>query len=234
MSEYFLERKSSRERVKVELDFSYYATRSYLKNAAGADTSKFVKKVDLAHLKTNADKLDIDKLKNVLTNLSNFESEIDQLDFDKLVPFPVDLSKLSDVVKNDVVKKDVYNTKIKNIEDKILDITNVTTNTSLNAKTNKVKKEIPSISNLATTTALNAKINEVKTKIPNITNLAITAALKITKVINSVKNTDYNTNISENENTITTDNDHDKHITTQVNSRKFYCKTQTNKFSKQK
>ena len=51
--------------------------------------------------------LDIDKLKNVPTNLSNLKSKVDKLDLDKLVP--ADLSKLNDVVKNDVVKKDVYN-----------------------------------------------------------------------------------------------------------------------------
>ena len=66
-----------------------------------------LKKVDLASLKSNADKLDIDKLKNVPTNLNNLKSKVDKLDVDKLVPVPVDLSKLSDVVKNDVVKKDV-------------------------------------------------------------------------------------------------------------------------------
>ena len=71
-----------------------------------------------------------------------------------MVPVPVDLSKLSDVVKNDVVKKDVYNAKIKDIEDKIPDITNLATNTTLNTKTNEVKNEISSITNLATTTAL--------------------------------------------------------------------------------
>ena len=63
-------------------------------------------------------------MKNIPTNLYNLKSKIDKLDIDKLVPVPVDLSKLSEVVKNDVVKKDVYNAKIKNIEDKITDITN--------------------------------------------------------------------------------------------------------------
>ena len=52
-------------------------------------------------------------MKYVLTNLSNVKSKVDKLDVGKLVTVPVDLSKLSDVVKNDVVKKDVYNTKIK-------------------------------------------------------------------------------------------------------------------------
>ena len=41
--------------------------------------------------------------------MANLKTEVDKLDIDKLVPVPVDLSKLSDVVKNDVVKKDVYN-----------------------------------------------------------------------------------------------------------------------------
>ena len=48
--------------------------------------------------------------------------------------------ELSDVVKNDVVKKDVHNAKIKYIEDKIPDITNLATNTTLNAKINEAKK----------------------------------------------------------------------------------------------
>ena len=59
---------------------------------------------------------------------------IDQLDVDKTVSVLIDLSKLSDVVKNDVAKKDVYNANIKNIEDKILHITNLSTDTVLDAK----------------------------------------------------------------------------------------------------
>ena len=73
------------------------------------------------------------------------ESKVDILDVDKLVPVPVDLSKLSDVVKNDVVKKDVSNVQIKSIEDKMPDITNLAINTTINAKINEVKGEIPSI-----------------------------------------------------------------------------------------
>ena len=67
------------------------------------------------------------------------KSEVDKLDVDKLLPAPVDLNKLSDVVKSNVVKKDVYNATIKNIEDKIPDITNLATKTTLNDKTNEVK-----------------------------------------------------------------------------------------------
>ena len=161
MTEYFPEPKSSGGRVKFELDLSNYATKVDLKYATGVDTSKFAKKVHVAILKSDVDKLDTGKLKNIPTNLRNLKSKVDKLDVDKLLPVPVDLSELSDAVKNDVVKKDLYNAKIKDIEDNI------------------PRCEIPSITNLTTTSALNAKINEVKSKIPNVTNLANATALTI-------------------------------------------------------
>ena len=76
---------------------SNYATKAYLKNVTHVDTSKFALK----------------------TNLANLKTEVDKLDIDKLVPLPVNLSKLSDVVKNDVVKKTVYDklvAKVSNID----------------------------------------------------------------------------------------------------------------------
>ena len=51
-----------------------------------------------------------------------------------MAPVPVDLSKLSNVVKNDVVKKTEYNAKVKNIEDKTPDTGNLATKTILNTK----------------------------------------------------------------------------------------------------
>ena len=108
MREYFPKPKSLEVNEKFELDLSNYATKADLKNATGVDA------VDLASLKSNVGKLDINKLKNVPSNLSNLKSKVDKLDVDKLVPVPVDLSKLRDVVRIDVnvVKKDVYKTKI--------------------------------------------------------------------------------------------------------------------------
>ena len=105
MCEYFSELKFSGGRVKVESDWSNYSTKIDLKHATGVDISKFAKNVDLANIKCDIDKLDIDKLKNVTTNSRNLESKVDKLDVDKLVPVPVDLSKLSDLVKIDVFKK---------------------------------------------------------------------------------------------------------------------------------
>ena len=69
--------------INVKVDLSNYATKTDIKNISHVDTSSFALKTNLANLKTAVDKLDIDKLMHV----------------------PVNLSKLSDVVKNDVVKK---------------------------------------------------------------------------------------------------------------------------------
>ena len=142
--------------------------------------------------------INTDQSKNVPSNLSNFKGKVDKLDVDQLVPVPVDLSKLSDVVKNDVIKKYVYNTRIKNIEDKILDITDLATNASLNAKINEIKGKISNSTNLATNDFLNVKINEVKDNIPNIPkipNLATITTLtavenKVPNVSNLVKKTE--------------------------------------------
>ena len=105
MIEYFPEPKSSGGKVKVEFDLSNYATKADLKNTTGVDTSKFAKKVDSASLKSSADKLDIDILKNVPTNSNDLKSKVDKLDVDKLVPVPVDLNKLSNAVKMVLLKK---------------------------------------------------------------------------------------------------------------------------------
>ena len=82
--------------IDVRVDLSNYATKDDIKNITHVDASSFALK----------------------TNLANLKSEVDKLDVDKLMPIPTDLSKLSDVVKNDVKKTD-YNklvTKVDNID----------------------------------------------------------------------------------------------------------------------
>ena len=81
MSKHFPQPKSSGGVVKVELDLSHQATNADLKNATGADTSKFATEVDLANFTSDVDKLDTDKLKNVPTNLSNLKSKVNKLRF---------------------------------------------------------------------------------------------------------------------------------------------------------
>ena len=70
-------------------------------------------------------------MKNLPSGLSSLKNVVDKLDVDKLIPVPVDLRELSDVVKNGVVKKDLCKGKIKNIEEKIPDITNLATKITL-------------------------------------------------------------------------------------------------------
>ena len=83
MSQYFPKPyKSFGGNINVKVDLSNYATKTNLKNATGIDTSKLAAKSDLVRLK----------------------AEVDKSDIDKLVPVPIDLSKLSNVVKNGVKK----------------------------------------------------------------------------------------------------------------------------------
>ena len=142
--------------MKVELSLSNYATKADLEKATGIDSSMFAKKVDLPSVKSDADKLDINTLKNLSNNLCNLKNKVDKLYVDKLVPVSVDLSKLRDIVKMMLLKKMYIMVRSKNIEGKISDITNIATDTTLNAKINKVKIKVPSITNLATVTALTA------------------------------------------------------------------------------
>ena len=73
MNEYFSKSRSSGGSVKVELDLSNYATNSDLKNATGVDKSEIAKKTDLANLKFDVDKLDIDKFKKCIKWFKQFK-----------------------------------------------------------------------------------------------------------------------------------------------------------------
>ena len=87
LSQYFPKPfRSFGQNINVKVDLSNYVAKTDLKNITHVDTSSFALKTNSASLKTKVDKLDIDKS----------------------APVPVDLSKLSDVVKHDVVKKTVY------------------------------------------------------------------------------------------------------------------------------
>ena len=108
MSEYFLKPKTLGRRMKFKLYWSNYVKKPSLKNGTGADRTDFAKKTDLGSLKSDVDKLDIDKLKNVQGHLINLKIKVDKLDIEKLETPPVDLTKLSNVGKNDTAKKTKY------------------------------------------------------------------------------------------------------------------------------
>ena len=162
MSKFFPPYRGVINDVKIELDFSNYATKDDVKNITHVDVSSYATKTNLAALKSEVDKIDTDKLKTV----------------------PADLAKLSNVVKNDIVKKTTYNT-LKNKVDaidtlKFVSRTKFTTNTNaLDDKIDKAEKKIPDISGLATISNVTRLITEredytdkVKKKIPDISGLA--------------------------------------------------------------
>ena len=115
MNQYFLKPKYLRANLKIELNLSNYATKADIKNTTGVDTSNFDRKADLANLKSDVNKSDNGKLKNVPSNLSHLKTKVHKLDVDKLVPAPADLSKLSDAVKNYIAKETEDNKLVKKV-----------------------------------------------------------------------------------------------------------------------
>ena len=105
MSTYYAPYKNSSNNIKVKLDLTNYATKDDVKNITRVDVSSFASKTNLAALKSEVDKIDVDKLKTT----------------------PTDLAKLSNVVKNDVVKKTDYNAKVTSIESQTSGVTKNTT-----------------------------------------------------------------------------------------------------------
>ena len=84
MNQYFTKPNLLGANVKVELDLSYYAAKADVKNATGVDTSDFAKETGLANLKSDIDKLDIDKLNSIPSGLSNLRSKVDKIRYWKI------------------------------------------------------------------------------------------------------------------------------------------------------
>ena len=127
--------------IKVELDLANYATKDDVKRTH-VDVSSYATKTNLAALKSEVDKIDVDKLKTT----------------------PVDLAKLSNVVKNDVVKKTDYNTKVTNIENQIAGVTKNTVDNLADI----TKLKAVDASNFVLKTKLTSDVNTLETKIDGV------------------------------------------------------------------
>ena len=166
---YYPPYKSSSNNIKVELDLSNYAAKDNVKNITHVDVSSYATKTNLAALKTEVDKIDVDKLKTV----------------------PDDLAKLSNVVKNEVVKKTDFSA------DTYVTRTKFSTDTNaLDDEIDKVEKKIPDISSLetkrnVTTLVNNLKINDYAKK-TSLTNYMLTSTFntKSTELENKIKYAD--------------------------------------------
>ena len=146
--------------------------------------------------------------------MASLQIKVDKLDINKLVPVYVDLSKLSDVVKNDVVKKDVYNRLVAKVNS--IDTSRFVLKTKYDTDKSELENKIPNSHDFVKKTDYNTKITEIEGKIPDVSNLATKTALttvenKIPSVSNLVKKTDYNTKVTEIENKLNNHN-HDKYI----------------------
>ena len=108
--------------INVKVDLSNYAIKTDIKNISHVDTSSFALKTTLANLKT----------------------EVDKLDIDKLVPVPADLSNLSDVVKNDVVKKYVYDKLVAKVNS--IDTSGFVLKTKYDTDRSELENKIPDTS----------------------------------------------------------------------------------------
>ena len=149
--------------INVTNEFSNYATKTDLKIVTHVDTSSFALK----------------------TNLTNLNIEVDRLDIDKLIPVPTDLSKLSNVVKHDVVKKIVHDKLVVKVNN--IDTSDFVLKTKYKTDKTELEKKIPNVTDFVK----EAKLNELENKILDISNLATKTALttvenKIPDVINLV------------------------------------------------
>ena len=160
--------------INVKVDLSNYATKSDFKNLTHVDVSSFALK----------------------TTLANLKSEVDKLDIDKLVLIPVDLSKLTDAVNNDVVKKTKYIKLVTKVDN--TDTTNFVSRTKYEKdrsdfedKISKVDEKNQDVSDLIKKTDLNAKITDVENKIPSITSALTSVENKIPDVSSLATKTDF-------------------------------------------
>ena len=170
--------------INVKVDLSNYETKADIKNVSHVDTSNSPLK----------------------TNLANLKSEVDKLDIDKLAPVLVDLSKLSDEVKNDVVKKDVYNKLVFKVDD--IDTSGFVLKTKYDTDKSEIENKIPENSGLIilkskTKTDYNTKITQIENKTPDISNLATKTALTTTEnEISDISNLAIETGLTTVENKI--------------------------------
>ena len=141
--------------INVKVDLSTYATKTDIKNISYIDTSSFALKSNLASLKI----------------------EVGRLDIDKLVPVPVDVSKLSDKVKNDVVKKTVYDKLVAKVNK--IGTSEFVLKTKYDSDKSEIENKIPDTSRLVKKTDYNAKITEIEGKIPSVSGLVTNASLTV-------------------------------------------------------
>ena len=172
MSTYYPPYKSSGQNVKVELDLSNYTTKDDVKNITHVDVSSYATKTNLVALKTEVDKIGVDKLKTV----------------------PDDLAKLSNVVKNEVVKNTDFSADDYVKKTKFSGDIN-----SLDDNIDRVEKKISDVSSLETKRNVTTLIKNLDNRIDN---LKIKEHAKKTSLSGYMLTSTFNTKSTELENKI--------------------------------
>ena len=139
--------------INIRAELCNYATKTNIKNVSHVDTSSFA----------------------LESNLVSLNAEVGKLDIDKFVPVPVDLSKLSDVLKNYFVKKTVYDKLVAKV--KSIDTSRLVLKTKYDTDKSEIGKKISDTSRIVKKTNYNAKITEIEGQIPIIIGLATNASL---------------------------------------------------------
>ena len=162
MNEYFFSRsRTFRRDIKVKLDLSNYATKTDLKNVTHVDVSSFASKTNLASLKTELDKINVEKLKTV----------------------PADLAKLINKVANDLVEETDFNALEKKVTGNKTGQDNLETtvqNNHLITKTNinNLKSKVDSIDLSKYVKKTDYEVSNLELKIPDIRGLLQTPAFR--------------------------------------------------------
>ena len=227
MSTYYPPYKSSSNNIKVELDLTNYVTKTDLKNITHTDVSSFASKTNLSALKTEVDKIDIDKLKTV----------------------PDDLAKLSNVVKNEVVKKTDFSgnnyvtrakfstdtnsldDKIDKVDKKILDVSGLATKSSvtiliknLDDRIDKLKindyAKKASLTNYMLTSTFNSKSTELENKIKDADIIAKSAVTKANSIKSNLNDYAKKTDVANDVTTIKNDFVSNASLTSRLNDLK--------------
>ena len=191
MSQYFPKPSNHEKNIKVEIDLSNYATKKDINDITHLDSSNFALKTNLSSIKTEVDKLDIEKSATVPVDLSKLSNAVKMKLLIKAVYHKV-VAKVDNIDINDFVLKTNFNAKLTGLENKIPNTSRLVKKTDYNSKITEIENKIPDISGLVTKTALTI----VQNKIPRINNLATKTALtttdnKIPSISGLVKKTDY-------------------------------------------
>ena len=142
MSKYFPKPfRSCGRNINVNVYLSNYATKTGFKNISHVDTSNFALKM-------------------------NLKTEVDKLDINKLVPVPTDLSKLSHVVKKAVVKKVIYDKLVAKVN--AIDTSDFVLKTKYDTDESELENKVPNVTDFVK----KAKLTELENKSPDISNLA--------------------------------------------------------------